>query len=129
MDLTKDDIITVDLSDLGTLDPYYGAVPPASVTINSTLGPNASTDWSTITIADPMVERSTLTLRGEDADIDINGVSLMETLKGIQERLNMLTPDPDMEQEWSELATIRKMYDRKLEECRAKSKVWQSLKS
>lgn len=124
MDITKDDIITVDLSDLGTLDPYYGAVPPASVTMNSTLGP-----WSTITIADPMVERSTLTLRGEDADIDINGVSLMETLRGIQERLNMLTPDLDMEQEWSELATIRKMYERKLQECRSKSKVWKALES
>lgn len=121
MDPYKDDIITVDL---GTLDPYYGAVPPASVTINSTLWPNG-----TITIADPVEKRSTISLKGEDADIDINGVSLMETLRGIQERLNILTPDPDMEQEWSELATIRKMYDRKLKECRAKSKMWQAIKS
>lgn len=68
-----------------------------------------------------------LTLRGDDADIDINGVSLMETIRGIQDRLNILCPDPEMEQEWDELREIRAQYETKLAECREKSRAWRAL--
>lgn len=70
-----------------------------------------------------------ITLTGEDADIDVNGVSLIKTLTSIQDRLNILTPDPDMEQEWDELAELRRQYDAKLEQCREKSRMWKTLKS
>ena len=69
-----------------------------------------------------------LSLKGEDADIDINGISLMDTLKGIQEQLNMLCPDPEMEAEWDQLREIREQYEAKLAECREKSRAWKALK-
>lgn len=137
MDYTKEDLITLDLTDMGTLDPAYGAVPPASVSIDAsgitypylTSSTLPGVNWNTITIQDTDAKPGTLSLKGEDADIDINGVSLMETLRGIQDRLNILAPDPDMEQEWSELKAIREQYEAKLAECREKSRVWKALQS
>lgn len=132
MDYTKDDIITVDLSGItasgsnGAWDSYYGAIPP-NVTIASGIYSTATT-MPDITIIDPNPS-PTITLRGEDADIDINGVSLLETIRGIQDRLNILCPDPEMEQEWDELREIREQYEAKLTECREKSRVWKALKS
>lgn len=75
------------------------------------------------------VKGGTLSLQGDNADIDINGVSLMETLRGIQDRLAILTPDPGMEQEWDELRELREAYDKKLLECREKSRMWKTLQS
>ena len=70
-----------------------------------------------------------LSLKGDNADIDINGVSLMETLRGIQDQLNILAPDAEMEADWDELRDIRQQYEAKLAECREKSKMWKALKS
>ena len=55
-----------------------------------------------------------LSLKGNQADIDINGVSLMKTLVEIQERLNILTPNIELEAEWEELKRLGQRY-RKLE--------------
>jgi hypothetical protein len=68
-----------------------------------------------------------LSLKGDDADIDINGVSLMDTIRGIQDRLNILCPDPEMEKEWDQLREIREQYEAKLQECREKSRAWKAL--
>jgi len=68
-----------------------------------------------------------ISLRGEDADIDINGVSLMATIKEIGDRLNMLCPDPEMEKEWDQLRELREQYEAKLQECREKSRAWKAL--
>ena len=137
MDYGQESIITVDLSDdtVGRLDPYYGAVPPASVmagvgiydsisptTVWTTSGTNGT--WSDLSRANPS---SKISLTGEDADIEINGESLCDMIRGIQERLNILCPDPGMEAEWEELRTIREQYEAKMAECREKSRAWKAL--
>ena len=137
MDYSQETIIGVDLSDddLGRLDPYYGAIPPASVMTSTGIYDTASpmtvwttngtnTTWSDLSVTKPS---SKLTLNGEDADIEINGESLCGMIRGIQERLNILCPDPDIEQEWDELRTIREQYEAKLAECKEKSRVWKAL--
>lgn len=60
------------------------------------------------------------------ADFLIDGeISLREVL---EQRLNMLVPNPEMEREWNELKQLGDAY-RKLEaECKEKSKVWKALK-
>lgn len=122
----KDDGISITLSDM-TAD---------TMTLDSTLsGPLYISDsmappiWSTIdTITIPnTLPQSTLTLTGDDADIMINGVSLVQTLQGMQQQLNMLAPDPAMEQEWDELRRLREQYEAKLAECREKSQAWRAL--
>ena len=138
MDLTKADMITVDLTDLCRLDPYYGAVPPMSVTMDANTMPNTYISGSTspytfndLTIGTALQPNGsgTISLTGDDADIKINGESLLDMIRGIQDRLNILAPDPGMEQEWSELADLREQYEAKLAECRVKSKMWKTLQS
>ena len=67
-------------------------------------------------------------LRGEKADIVVNGESMMQTLRNIQDRLNMLRPNPELEAEWDQLRALGEQY-RKLEsEFKEKSKMWNTLK-
>jgi len=69
-----------------------------------------------------------LQLNGKDADIKINGTSLNDTLKTIQERLNILVPNSKFEKEWDELRKLGEQY-RKLEaELEEKSRMWTALK-
>jgi hypothetical protein len=68
-------------------------------------------------------------VKGENADIKINGVSLCDTLKVIQDRLNLLQPNPELEAEWDQLRELGDQY-RKLEtEFKEKTKMWNTLKS
>lgn len=68
-------------------------------------------------------------VKGENADIKINGVSLCDTLKLIQDRLNLLQPNPELETEWDQLRELGEQY-RKLEaEFKEKTKMWNTLKS
>lgn len=142
MDYDQETIIGVDLSDddLGRLDPYYGAIPPASVITSTGIYDTTVpiTVWSggtgsagtNLTWQDsilPAKPSAKITLTGEDADIEINGESLTDMIRGIQERLNILCPDPDMEAEWEELRAIREQYEAKLSECREKSRAWKAL--
>ena len=122
----KDDGISITLSDMAsdtmTLDSTL-SVPPY---ISDSMSPPIWSTIDTITIPDTL-PRSTLTLTGDDADIMVNGVSLMQTLQGMQQQLNMLAPDPAMEQQWDELRILREQYEAKLSECRQKSQAWKAL--
>jgi hypothetical protein len=75
-----------------------------------------------------MTQSGLIELEGGDADIKINGVSLKNTLKAIQERLNILVPNSLLENEWDELKKLGEQY-RKLEaELEEKSRMWTALK-
>jgi hypothetical protein len=101
----------------GTSGQIYANLSPSSnLTIDDTIWSNGWTSPS-----------GHLKLTGDDADIDVNGVSLMATLKNIQTQLNMLCPAPEMEAEWDQLREIREQYEAKLAECREKSRAWKAL--
>jgi hypothetical protein len=69
-----------------------------------------------------------LELNGDKADIKINGVSLNDTLTAIQKKLDILTVNPKLENEWDDLKALGEQY-RKLEtELAEKSKMWAALK-
>ena len=98
---------------------------------------STSIDWSTLnsnitlgplmsdTIAHPS---SKITLTGDDADIEINGESVMGVLKEIRDRLGIIQVSEAMEAEWDELRQLREQYEAKLAECREKSQAWNALK-
>ena len=92
---------------------------------NITLGP-----LMTDTIASPMqvAPSGRLTLTGDNADIEINGESVMGVLKEIRDRLGIIQVSEAMEAEWDELRELRERYEAKLAECREKSKAWEALK-
>jgi hypothetical protein len=67
-------------------------------------------------------------LEGEDADIEINGRSLMGILDGIEQRLGLLKTHEAMESEWEELRAIGDQYRAKLAEIESKVRMWETLK-
>lgn len=48
----------------------------------------------------------------KEADINIGGMSLKQTLESITQQLNILVPDPKLEKEYQELKNARAEYDR-----------------
>lgn len=97
-----------------------GAAYPNAITVNS--GTSISNPWAP-THASPKIQ-----LNGEGADIEVNGKSVVALLERIEQRLNILTPNTELESEWDELRELGDQY-RKLEEhIQAKMKTWEVLK-
>lgn len=86
-----------------------------------------TTVWDDLTV-NGLNQSGKISLTGDDADIEINGTSLLSMIQGIQDRLNILCPDPEMEAEWDELRALREQYESKLAECKEKSRAWKALK-
>ena len=97
-----------------------------SVMMSGTAGPM----WTDTTMMSVSQQQNSgvVELRGQKADIVVNGESMMQTLRNIQDRLNMLRPNPELEAEWDQLRELGEQY-RKLEsEFKEKSKMWETLK-
>lgn len=85
-------------------------------------------NWGTVSVGTPN-QAGKLTLQGENADVDINGKSLKTWMEKVEERLNILTPNLELEQEWDDLRRLGERY-RKLEKrCKEKAEAWNKLKS
>ena len=136
------DFQTIDLSSSITMaSPVFTissaptiSAPTITIGGGGASGTYANTMWTTGTSgfngtnAMDLNQSGKLSLQGTNADIDINGRSLMKTLDALQERLNMLTPNPEMEAEWDQLRELGERY-RELEKlCKEKSTVWNKLK-
>ncbi len=66
-------------------------------------------------------------VHGADADIEINGVSLKNTLSDIQERLAILQPNPELEKEFQELRELREQYKQLEKNLLEKKQMWETL--
>jgi hypothetical protein len=109
----------------GTSAPGYGAVPPTSTTLT---WPNISPTYTFTDLSITQAPAAKITLTGDDADIEINGESVVGMLREIRDRLNILQVSEEMESEWDELRILREQYEAKLAECREKSAAWKALK-
>ena len=133
------DYQTLDLSDITVSSPAYTMSPMTvsmpTITINSISGANvgySNTMWTTGlsgTSAADLNQSGMLSLKGANADIDINGKSLMKTLEALEDRLNMLTPNPEMEAEWDQLRELGERYRELEQQCQEKTQMWNKLKS
>lgn len=129
------------VTDTFKLSPGYGPIPP-SYTISS----NPSINWSNITVGNGITTSNTMwattpnivsgitpsaniSLKGENADIDLNGKSLKNWMEKVEERLNILTPNPELEKEWDELRELGERYRELEKQCKEKAEVWKKLKS
>ena len=68
-------------------------------------------------------------LDGEDADIEINGVSLWKTMQEIANRLNILHVNPELEVEWTELRELGEQYRELEQQIKDKQATWNRLKA
>ena len=106
------------------LDPNLTVSP--TYTVSAATWQNSSISNTT---ADTLINAGgQIELRGDKADVVINGVSLKETLEGIQDRLNILRPNTELEAEWNELQELGEQY-RKLEaHLLEKQRMWSTLR-
>lgn len=93
--------------------------------------PNPNTIWTTNTTASPvtMNQAGKISLQGENADIEINGQSLMKMLEIFQERLGWMQPNPELEKEWDDLRELGEQYRELEKRCKEKAEVWKKLKA
>lgn len=138
-----DDIISInsiDTIDLGNLDlsgPFAitGGGTGAAGFVNTTVGTSVYSNTAPNSYIygngiDTGVIRpgGTLTLNGEDADIKINGESVMETLRWMKERLAWLDVRSDLEAEWQELRELGDQYRAMVSTIEDKVRMWDTLK-
>ena len=106
------------------LDPNLTVSP--TYTVGAATWQNSSISNTT---ADTLINAGgQIELRGDKADVVINGVSLKETLEGIQARLNILRPNPELEAEWDELQALGEQYRRLEAELLEKQRMWSTLR-
>lgn len=85
-----------------------------------------NTSWSpTMAVS----QSGQISLTGDDADIVINGVSLIDKLDAIAERLNLLEVNHELEAEWDQLRELGEQYRQLEQDLKAKSAMWKTLKT
>lgn len=121
----------IDISSVGastvSISPSYTFANSGLTT--STISGIGTGGWSTqVTPALTVGNSGMLSLVGDKADIEINGVSLCETLKNLEQRLNILRPNPSLETEWNELKQLGEQYRELENKILEKQKMWDILK-
>ena len=129
-------ISSISLTD--TMSGPSGAVYSISGSAGSMLGAAGSTitgptwttgtngiDWS---VGANIRPSGSIELRGDDADIKVNGRSLMDAIDALEQRLNILVPNPELEKEWDELRELGERYRELEKKCKEKGEMWKKLK-
>jgi len=66
-------------------------------------------------------------LHGKNADIEVNGKSLKTWMERVEERLNILTPNTQLEAEWQELRALGEQYRQLEQQIQDKQATWERL--
>jgi len=118
-------------STTGTVVPGYGAAIGGGTGYTYTT--NTTSPWiaNGITGTNPAMvvnQSGTIEIKGEDADIKINGKSMKTWMEAVEERLNILTPNPELEKDWDELQELGERYRALEQKCKEKAQMWAALK-
>jgi hypothetical protein len=118
----------------GTSYPGFGAVPitGGGTGTGYTYTTNTTSPWiATGTNINPAMmvsQGGSIEIKGEDADIKINGKSMKTWMEAVEERLNILTPNPELEKDWDELQELGERYRALERKCKEKAQMWAALK-
>jgi hypothetical protein len=113
--------------------------PNSSISINSSmtspstwttgvLGSNIA-PWFTNSSNGPSGTSARINLTGDEADIEVNGWSLVDAVKRIEERLCLFQPNPELEQEWEDLRELGEQYRALETKLKEQSNMWAKLKA
>lgn len=134
--LLNDIFQTVTVSSGTTVSPSYTINSPTTSASSITwtgAGANGWTtnnNWSAVGMpAAGLNQGGKLQLIGENADIEINGESLVSMLKRIEQRINLLTVNTELEAEWDELRELGEQYRELEQRIKNKIKTWEKLKA
>jgi hypothetical protein len=106
---------TITLSSITSPYTHTGAMGAgfSNTVYTTSMGAGGNVPWMTSTPGQMSAPK--IQLNGEGADVEVNGWSLVAAVKSIEERLGLLQPNPELEQEWSDLRELGEQY-RKLEQ-------------
>ena len=139
-------LTTIDLSTLTASNITIGHASGPVYTIGSGSGTSANAVWTTSgtgsvnwnqsavggIYANPAMEVNQggkLALKGDNADIDINGKSMVRWMEAMEERMNWMQPNVELEKEWDDLKKLGDRYRKLEQKCREKAEMWKKLKS
>lgn len=123
--ITDSDINTIWLSGASGSNAYTyttGSNGGAYTTYTNSNGTNYA--WNTTSID------STLQVRGNsefDGDITVKGRSLTEFMDSVEQRLNILRPNPALESEWDQLRELGEQYRELERQLTEKAQMWAAL--
>ena len=104
-----------------TNSPYHNLNTITGTSVNSLI--SDGTDYNM------KVEPSgQIDVRGEKADIRINGKSMNKWMEQVEQRLNILSPNPELEKEWDDLRRLGERYRKLEKKCQEKARMWEALK-
>jgi len=117
-----------------TSDSYYGAVPNVTIgggiNVTSPVWTTTTNNTGGYTFANQNIQpNNTVHIKGENADLLINKKSLKTWMEKVEERLNILTPNPEIEKDWDDLRRLGERYRKLEKKCREKADMWKKLKS
>ena len=106
--------------------------------VNTVLGGTGYT-YTTGTTSSPWIATGTnpamvvsqsgsIDIQGQNADIKINGKSMKTWMEQVEERLNILTPNPELEKDWDDLRRLGQRYRALERKCKEKAQMWAALK-
>jgi hypothetical protein len=130
--------ITTDANTISGIGYTYTTPNTTSNGVWTTVGQGVGIGGATYTISNTVptyakgatIDQSgTIGLRGKGADIDINGKSLVTWMEKVEQQLNIMTPNPELEEEWEELKKLGERYRKLEKKCQEKAEVWKKLKS
>ena len=115
------DTITINMNSIDTI--WLTGASGSNAYTYTTTGTN--TLWNTTSI------EKTLQVKGDsefDGDITVKGRSLTEFMDSVEQRLNILRPNPALESEWDQLRELGEQYRELERQLLEKEKMWQTLK-
>jgi hypothetical protein len=74
---------------------------------------------------------NTLMVKGKaefDGEVTVQGRGLTEFMESVEQRLNILRPNPELEKEWDQLRELGKQYRELERQLTEKSQMWKTLK-
>ena len=93
---------------------------------------NTTSPWiatgTNINPAMTVSQSGSIDIQGQNADIKINGKSMKTWMEAVEERLNILTPNPELEKDWDELQELGERYRALERKCKEKAQMWAALK-
>lgn len=123
--LTSDDDVAYSNITLTNSGPYTignGAVGSSYTWATGT----SAIDWSIGSNIQPSSGKVSIT--GPNADIEVNGRSLMSAIDALEQRLNIMVPNPELEAEWDELKELGDRYRALEKQCKEKGQMWAKLR-
>jgi hypothetical protein len=106
-----------------TTHPYQNLTTTTGTSINTGILGSSATDYNM-----KVAQTGQIDIRGTDADIRINGKSMNRWMEQVEQRLNILTVNPELEKEWDDLRRLGERYRKLEKKCQEKAKMWEALK-